>query len=256
MTERLYSASQLRAAQGVINWLSVHWFLVFVIGVGIWVWLPWLTPFLMAHGWTGIAKAIYSFYSFFCHQLPQRSYFLYGRKLTYSLAEIQATWIDTNNPLLLRRFIGSPQMGWKVAWSDRMIAFYGGIWLFSLLWWLLRDRIKQLPWWGLLALLLPMVFDGTTHLISDLAGIGQGFRDSNRWLAVWTNYVFPAAFYAGDALGSFNFWARLISGLLGGLGIVWFIFPILDRWAKGEGFIERNVPDERRSSEDSRPIGR
>jgi hypothetical protein len=35
-------------------------------------------------------------------------------------------------------------------------------------------------------------------------------------------------FYAGDALGSFNSWMRLITGLLGGLGIAWFAFPHLE----------------------------
>ena len=70
-----------------------------------------------------------------------------------------------------------------------------------------------------------MVIDGSTHAVSDLAGIGWGFRDSNRWLAVLTNYSLPMEFYAGDALGSFNSWARLISGLLAGLGIVWLAFP-------------------------------
>jgi hypothetical protein len=28
-------------------------------------------------------------------------------------------------------------------------------------------------------LLLPMVIDGSTHAVSDLAGIGQGFRGTN-----------------------------------------------------------------------------
>ena len=165
--------------------------------------------------------------------------------MSYSLAEIQVVWMDTSNPLLLRKFIGSPQMGWKVAWSDRMIAFYGGIWLFGLLWRCFRTRMKPLPWWGLLAFLLPMAFDGITHLISDLSGFGQGFRDSNLWLAEWTNNAFPSTFYAGDALGSFNSWARWITGLLGSLGVVWFTFPILDRWVKGGEFVERNGLDER-----------
>ena len=54
------------------------------------------------------------------------------------------------------------------------------------------------------------------HFISDLVGIGLGFRDSNAWLAVLTGNIFPAAFYAGDALGSFNSWMRLITGILFG----------------------------------------
>ena len=34
-------------------------------------------------------------------------------------------------------------------------------------------------------------------------------------------------FYVGDALGSFNSWARLITGLLAGLGITWLAFPYI-----------------------------
>ena len=91
----------------------------------------------------------------------------------------------------------------------------------------------SLPWWGFILLLLPMVWDGTTHAISDLAGIGLGFRDTNMWLATLTNNIFPADFYAGDALGSFNFIARFITGLLAGLGIVWFAFPYMFRSHSG-----------------------
>ena len=73
-----------------------------------------------------------------------------------------------------------------------------------------------------------MGIDGMTHFFSDLAGLGQGFRDSNAWLAVLTNRTFPTSFYAGDAWGSFNAWMRIVTGLLFGLGIVWFGFPFLD----------------------------
>jgi hypothetical protein len=67
--------------------------------------------------------------------------------------------------------------------------------------------------------------DGGTHAVSDFAGIGQGFRDTNTWLAMLTNNVLPATFYAGDALGSFNSLMRFITGFLAGLGIVWLAFP-------------------------------
>ena len=82
----------------------------------------------------------------------------------------------------------------------------------------------------MIILLLPMALDGTTHLISDFAGIGQGFRDSNAWLASLTNNAFHPLFYAGDALGSFNSWMRLLTGVLFGLGIVWFGFPYLNTY--------------------------
>jgi uncharacterized membrane protein len=128
----------------------------------------------------------------------------------------------------LRQFTGNPEMGWKVAWSDRMVSMYTSILIFGGFWWLLRRNMKPLPWWGLTILLLPMAVDGTSHLISDFAGIGQGFRDSNVWLASLTNNAFAPTFYEGDALGSFNSWMRLLTGVLFGFGIVWFGFPYLD----------------------------
>jgi uncharacterized membrane protein len=179
----------------------------------------------MKLGWTGAGNSIYFIYSFFCHQLPERSLFLFGEKTMYPLNEIQAAWQETANPMVLRKFIGNEAMGWKMAWSDRMISFYTGVWLFALAWWPFRRKMKPLPWWAFALLLLPMVIDGSTHAISDLAGIGLGFRDTNPWLVILTNNSLPAAFYAGDALGSFNSWARLISGLLAGFGIVWLAFP-------------------------------
>jgi len=208
--------------------LSRNWILIFGIIFGIWVALPFLPPFFTLMGWDGMAKSIYLLYSFQCHQLPQRSFFLFGSKGMYSLNEIQAVWQDTTNPLILRQFTGTPEMGWKVAWSDRMVFMYTSILVFGGFWWLLRRKLKPLPWWGLIILLLPMAVDGTSHLISDFAGIGQGFRDSNIWLASLTNNSFSPTFYAGDALGSFNSWMRFITGILFGLGIVWFGFPYLN----------------------------
>lgn len=210
------------------EWLAKNWFLIFVAIYGLWVWTPFLAPLLMHLGWDGPANAIYFIYSFFCHQLPERSYFFFGPQISYSLSDIQAAWMDTVNPLLLRKFTGTMEMGWKIAWSDRMISFYSGVWLFTIIWYPFRRRIKNLPLWGLVFFLFPMVLDGGTHFISDLAGIGLGFRDSNLWLANLTHFAFSANFYAGDALGSFNSWMRIISGLLAGLGLVWFAFPYLD----------------------------
>lgn len=209
--------------------LGRHWIATLSVLLGLYVGLPVLAPVLMYLGWHGAANIVYAFYSTQCHQMPQRSFFLFGPKIMYSLAEIQAAWQYTNNPLILRQFVGNPQMGWKVAWSDRMVSLFGGILLSAWLWALLRRRAKPLPWWGAMLLALPMAVDGTTHFISDLAGIGQGFRDSNAWLAALTGNVLPASFYAGDALGSFNSWMRLLSGLLFGLGLVWFSFPYLQQ---------------------------
>jgi uncharacterized membrane protein len=210
--------------------VSRHWLLIFNVAFGLFVGLPWLAPLFIEVGWSRAAHAIYSFYAPQCHQLPQRSFFLFGDKPMYSLAEIQAAWQDTNNPAILRQFIGNTDMGWKVAWSDRMVSMYTSIPLFGLLYWPFRRRLKPLSLWTFALMLLPMVIDGGTHLISDLtAGIGAGFRDNNVWLAELTNYAFPGTFYSGDALGSFNSWMRLLTGVLFGLGIVWLSYPHFEK---------------------------
>jgi uncharacterized membrane protein len=213
--------------QSVFDWISNHWFATFLIIYGTWVWLPFLAPILMKLGLTTAGNIVYFIYSFFCHQLPERSIFFFGEKTMYSLSEIQAAWQDTANPMILRKFIGNEAMGWKIAWSDRMISFYTSVWLFALAWWPVRRKLKPIAWLAFALLLIPMIIDGSTHAISDLRGIGLGFRDTNQWLAALTNNALSPAFYAGDALGSFNSWARLISGLLAGLGIVWLAFPYI-----------------------------
>lgn len=209
---------------------SKNWLLFLGVFFGIWIGLPFLAPVFLAMGLESPAKAIYLLYSFQCHQLPQRSFFLFGSQGMYSLGEIQNVWRNTINPLILRQFIGNPEMGWKVAWSDRMVFMYTSILIFGGFWWFLHRKVKWLPWWGLIILLLPMALDGTSHLISDFAGIGQGFRDSNLWLATLTNNAFSSSFYTGDALGSFNSWVRFLTGVLFGLGVVWFSFPFLDKY--------------------------
>jgi len=208
--------------------LMRRWLAMFLIIYGLWVWTPFLAPLFMHIGWAGAGKAIYFIYSFFCHQLPERSFFLFGQKSMYSLTEIKAAWQNTINPLILRQFIGNETMGWKIAWSDRMISFYTSVWLFAVVWSPFRRKIKPLSLLGFALLLLPIALDGGAHMISDFAGIGQGFRDTNQWLIMLTNNAFPATFYAGDVLGSFNSLMRFITGLLAGLGIVWLAFPYME----------------------------
>jgi uncharacterized membrane protein len=222
-------ARGIRANRWVYRF-SRNWMLVFSLGYVLYVGLPFLAPVFMQFGWDGGGKAIYFFYTFFCHQLPQRSLFMFGSKIMYTLTEIQAAWQETANPLILRQFVGNPEMGWKVAWSDRMVSMYTSILFFAWVWYPLRKKLRQLPWWGFVLFLVPMGIDGITHIVSDFAGIGQGFRDSNAWLSTLTNYVFPTTFYAGDALSSFNSYMRWISGFLFGVGVVWFGFPYLDEF--------------------------
>lgn len=224
--------AQITTATRVTYWFSRHWMLAFSLVYGLFVGLPFLAPAFMKIGWEGPGRAIYFIYTVLCHQLPQRSFFLFGPQTMYDLPIIQAAWENTLNPLILRQFIGNPEMGWKVAWSDRMVSMYTSLLLISWLWYPFRKRVKGLSLWGFVLFLLPMFVDGSTHFLSDFAGIGQGFRDTNAWLAALTNNAFAPTFYAGDALGSFNSWMRLLTGVLFGVGLVWFAFPILQDTAR------------------------
>ena len=64
--------------QSIFQWISAHWFATFLIVYGLWVWTPFLAPVFMRLGWDGAGRAVYFVYSFFCHQLPERSFFFFG----------------------------------------------------------------------------------------------------------------------------------------------------------------------------------
>lgn len=236
MTEDTFSSSHATARHTAIEanrWvyrLTCSWLPVFTLVFGLYVGLPFLAPVFMTLGLEFPARAIYTIYSYLCHQLPQRSFFLFGPQLTYSLAEITTAGGNVTNLLQLREFIGSQTMGWKVAWSDRMVSMYFSILVFAWVWYPLRKHIRQLHWKGFALLLLPMAIDGFTHMVSDFSGISQGFRYTNHWLAALTNNALPNTFYLGDGWGSFNALMRLFTGISFGLGVVWFGFPYLDAY--------------------------
>jgi uncharacterized membrane protein len=226
-----------RASIGVAR----HWLRVFLVVYGAWVLLPFAAPLLMQAGATGPGNALYAIYSLFCHQLPERSLFFFGPKLMYSLQEIGRFW-STDNAVVLRQFVGNEQLGWKMAWSDRMISVYGGVWLGGLLWALLsaragsKGRTPQLSLlvWVLIGV-MPLAIDGVSHMLNDvLAGTsGLGYRDTNAWLAALTGNALPQAFYYGDQLGSFNSWARWVTGFVFSITTVFALFPVIDESMRG-----------------------
>jgi uncharacterized membrane protein len=224
------------------SWIGRYWLLILSVLMLIFIGLPWLAPLSMKLGWQRAGELIYLFYSVQCHQLPQRSFFFFGDDLMLPLSTIQSAWTSTDNPLVLRQFVGSQDLGWKVAWSDRMVYMYTALLIAGIIFWPLRKRLKPLSWQGLILFLLPMAIDGLTHMVSDLmGGVLGGFRYSNQWLAILTGGSFPATFYGGDALGSFNSWMRLLSGVLFGVGVVWFAYPRLH--ASFIGTAERAATD-------------
>ena len=134
-----------------------------------------------------------------------------------------------------------------------MISFYCMTPVFGLMYAALRQGkwvIRPLSLMIVVLSLLPLVLDGTTHLVNDLfSGVaGSGFRDNNAWLAFLTVNAFPG-FYAGDHFGTFNWWMRLATGLLAAWGSAFTIFPWLDKVIGEE--VTRSCD---RKSEDTKPL--
>ncbi len=123
---------------------SRHWLLAISLLLIIFNGLPWLAPIFMDQGWERAGHTIYLVYSVLCHQMPQRSFFLFGNNPMIPLETVQDIWQDSANPLILRQFIGNANVGWKVAWSDRMVYMYTSPLLFGLAFWPLRRRLKPL----------------------------------------------------------------------------------------------------------------
>lgn len=224
---QLWLGSRIDAGGRVV---ARHWLALLNLALGVVVSLPLLAPLLMFWGWEAPAALIYRAYSYLCHQFAQRSWFLFGDRFTISLGELWLLYgiasVETS-----RRFLGDAELGWKMAWSDRMVSFYGGWFLFSLVHTVRRHRRGGLHLRTGLALMAPMLLDGGTHLLSDLTGgVGSGFRDSNAWLVVLTGGALSPAFYAGDAWGTFNSLMRLGTGLLAAAGLMLWLLPLLDRY--------------------------
>ncbi len=214
-----------------------HWLLIFIVFYGLFNLLPILAPVLMKIGWSAGGNAIYTFYSALCHQMAQRSFFLFGDHIMYEIDQlpVNLTGNTGTDTLLLRAFRGNETIGWKVAWSDRMISLYAGIWLVGLVYWIASHFRPQRPIsiWLAGLLVIPIALDGGTHMISDMAGgLVEGFRYHNAWLATLTGDAFPESFYRGDSVGTFNSWMRLLTGLLLAGGAVWFAFPYMDHYAQ------------------------
>jgi hypothetical protein len=71
--------------------LSRYWISIFLLVYGGFTALPFLAPVLIHAGWQQPAKLIYLIYSFVCHQLPERSFFLFGPRFSYSWQKSRPT---------------------------------------------------------------------------------------------------------------------------------------------------------------------
>jgi uncharacterized membrane protein len=175
----------------VLRWISKHWLLVANISVGSLIVLPVMAPILMHFGLTGIGNLIYTLFKPACHQLPERSFFLFGPQPVYTYSQLSAM-IGGAVP---QRYVGSPDLGYKIAVCERDVAIYGSMLLTGLLFGFYR-RLKTLPLKVFGLLVLPMLVDGFGQLF--------GF-----WSSTWQS--------------------RVITGGLFGIACIWLAYPYLQQ---------------------------
>jgi len=194
--ENRATAAVSAAINRLAAWLARHWLAAFNAFVLLFVGIPFLAPVLTRMGLEGPAQLIYTIYAPTCHQLPERSLFLFGPQAVYHVHELEeAGALPAGLNLLQRmalRFNGQDGIGYKVAICQRDIAIYGAILINGLLFAAMRKRLRRrdgrmpkLPLWLFGVLLIPIFIDGATQLL--------GLRESNWWLRLVTGGLFGGA---------------------------------------------------------------
>jgi uncharacterized membrane protein len=177
--------------------LARHWLAAFNVLTGVYVLLPLLAPLLMVAGAPQIGRLIYFAYRPACHQLPERTFFLFGPRPSYTLDELSAMGVvDGADDIFARqRFLGAVQIGWKMALCQRDMAMYGSLFVGGLLFALLRKRLRPLTLLAYVLCLVPVFIDGGTQLV--------GLRESTPIL-------------------------RVLTGGLLGVATIWMLYPRLE----------------------------
>ncbi|HYU19570.1 MAG TPA: DUF2085 domain-containing protein [Chloroflexota bacterium] len=171
--------------------LTAHWLVFTNLLAGLFIGLPFLAPLLLAAGQPGPANLIYTAYRAVCHQWAFRSYFLLGAQSTYARDDLTQL-LGAQQAFSL---LGTPELGYKVAFCERDVAIYLAVLLGGLAYAMLRPRVGPLSLIGYLALIAPMALDGFTQLF--------GLRESTVLL-------------------------RTVTGGLFGLASVWLVYPRID----------------------------
>lgn len=183
-----------RGVVALLHGLARHWLCGANVFSSAYLGLALLAPILMAAGHALAAEIIYTVYSPLCHQWPDRSYFMYGPQVQYSLSELRS-WLGTE---VTRYYVGEPALGYKTAMCQRCIAMFGVILVAGLLYAIKRRRVgvvKPLSWWSVALLLVPVAVDGGGQLIG-------------LWESTW--------------------WSRSVTGMLFGIAWVGWVYPYVD----------------------------
>lgn len=198
------------------GFVSNHYLALANIFLFIYVGLPFLAPVFLKNGDSLPATIIYKIYSPLCHQLAFRSWFLYGEQAYYprALAGIPnvltyETITGSNQVDLIqaRDFVGTPVIGYKVAFCERDIAIYSSLLLFGLIFWITGRRLKSVPFYiWLIVGLVPIGLDGFSQLPSLASGMPA-------WVPLRESTPF----------------LRTLTGGLFGLMTAWYLFPMIEK---------------------------
>jgi uncharacterized membrane protein len=189
----LWTARLTRWLSRLVHGLSRHWLLLANLAIGLYVALPFLAPILLNAGHERAGNLVYLLFRPLCHQLPERSFFLFGPHWVYSLSDLQQR---TGLELVPLRFVGAPDLGYKLAVCERDTAIYAAMLLAGLAYGLVRNWLKPLPFKAFLALIAPMAVDGFGQLFS-------------LWDSTWLT--------------------RVVTGGLFGLATIWLCYPHINR---------------------------
>jgi uncharacterized membrane protein len=228
-----------------VYWLSKHWLAVFNTIALIYVGLPVLAPVLMNAGLQSPARVIYTMYSPLCHQMSQRSFFLFGDQYAYpreiadsdlvpieayvgNIDEFQGVSPD-NWPAFFtaaRRYLGDEQLGYKMALCQRDISIYFFVLVGGLLYAMLRTRVNIRPLPLVLFIIFglgPIGLDGFSQLFSYWSSPADGSAASG--IAATIQNIFP--------LRESTPFLRAFTGAWFGLALVWLAYPHVNESMRG-----------------------
>lgn len=222
--ERTEKAKKFSRGDRFSIWFSNHYMLVFNLFILMYVGLPFFAPVFLKSGAEKPAIVIYRLYGGLCHQLSYRSWFLFGEQPYYPreaagmdqiLTFNEATGLDENGVFEARNYLGSEEVGYKVALCQRDVAIYGAILLFGILFVFTGRNIKSLPFWIWLLLgIIPIGFDGGTQILSQLLAE--------------SSFDFLRPFFGFLPIRESTPFFRTLTGFLFGFSTAWFGYPLVE----------------------------
>src|SRR5947207_3904918 len=145
------------------DFLMEYWAHIVTIVLGSLVLCAISIPFLSYLGLDSIAKPIFFSLHLVCAQIPAHSFYIFGHQLGL---------------------------------CERNFSIYTSMFIGSLIFVLTKKRMRGIPWWFWILMMMPMALDGMTQMF--------GWRESD-WIL------------------------RIVTGTLFGAGNVWFALPIMQK---------------------------